>query len=130
MPLELNVQFNIILYSLLAGLLTGILFDAYRIIRGFKCVKIVVIIEDILFWILCALIVFAFLLYTNYAFLGIYVYLFIFIAITLYFKTLSKYIINSEKIILKKLFRVFRITKNNFIYPFKIFFSKISDKNK
>ncbi|MBE6050099.1 MAG: spore cortex biosynthesis protein YabQ [Clostridium sp.] len=130
MPLELSVQFDIILYSFLSGLLTGILFDAYRIVRGFRCSKIVMIIEDILFWILCALIVFAFLLYTNYAFLGVYVYLFVFIAITLYFKTLSKYIINSEKSILKKLFKLCRITKNNFIYPFKIFFSKISDKNK
>ncbi len=130
MPLELNVQFDIIIYSFLAGILTGVLFDVYRIVRGFKCYKAIIIIEDILFWILCALIIFTFLLYTNYAFLGVYVYLFIFIAITIYFKTLSKYVISGEKNILIKLFKVFRITKNNFIYPFKILFSKISNKNR
>ena len=130
MPLELNVQFDIIIYSFLAGILTGVLFDVYRIVRGFKCCKAIIIIEDILFWILCALIIFTFLLYTNYAFLGVYVYLFIFIAITNYFKTLSKYVISGEKNILIKLFKVFRITKNNFIYPFKILFSKISNKNR
>ena len=77
MPLDLSVQFDIVIYSLLAGLLTGVLFDAYRIIRGSNISKIVIWIEDLLFWMLCAVIIFTFLLYVNYAFLGFYVYLFI-----------------------------------------------------
>ena len=77
MPLTLEVQFNIVLYSILSGILTGILFDLYNIIRGVKVPKIIVFIEDILFWILAAIIVFTFLLYTSYAFLGPYVYIFI-----------------------------------------------------
>ena len=74
MPLQLNVQVDIVIYSLLAGVLTGILFDAYRLIRGYKIPKVIVVVEDLLFWALCALVVFTFLLYTNYAFLGPYVY--------------------------------------------------------
>ena len=64
MPLKLDVQFQIVIYSLLAGVLTGILFDAYRLIRGRCSIKIVVLVEDILFWGLCTLVVFTFLLYT------------------------------------------------------------------
>ena len=69
MPLKTDVQFSIILYAMLAGILTGAMFDLYRIIRGSNVNKIVIAIEDILFWILAAMAVFAFLLYTNYAFL-------------------------------------------------------------
>ena len=75
MPLPINIQFSIIVYSFLSGLLTGGMFDLYRIIRGSKIPKPILVIEDILFSILAAMIVFTFLLYTDYAFLGAYVYL-------------------------------------------------------
>ena len=39
MPLDTNIQFSIILYALLAGILTGLMFDLYRIIRGSKVPK-------------------------------------------------------------------------------------------
>ena len=84
MPLKTDVQFSIILYAMLAGILTGAMFDLYRIIRGSNVNKIVIAIEDILFWILAAMAVFTFLLYTNYAFLGAYVYIFMIISLTLY----------------------------------------------
>ena len=77
MPLDTNMQFSIILYALLAGILTGLMFDLYRIIRGSKVPKIIIVVEDILFWGLSAMVVFTFLLYTNYAFLGVYVYAFL-----------------------------------------------------
>ncbi|MDS0525298.1 spore cortex biosynthesis protein YabQ [Clostridium sp. SHJSY1] len=129
MPLKLDVQLNIVIYSLIAGGITGILFDAYRIIRGLKIPKFLIFIEDILFWILCALAIFSFLLYTNYAFLGVYVYLFIFISLTLYFKLVSKYIIYWEKIIAKVIYKILKILFKNFIYPFKIFLSRMGNKN-
>lgn len=130
MPLHLNVQFDIVIYSLLAGVLTGILFDGYRLLRGFKIPRVIIMIEDILFWILCALIVFAFLLYTNYAFLGAYVYLFIGIAILLYLKFISPLIIRTERGLGKGISKSVRIGVKSFIYPFKIFMSKMGNKNK
>jgi spore cortex biosynthesis protein YabQ len=129
MPLKLDVQLDIVIYSLIAGVITGILFDAYRLIRGLKIPRFLIVIEDILFWVFCALFVFSFLLYTNYAFLGLYVYLFIFISLTLYFKLVSYYIICIEKFVAKGIIKFFRITFKNFIYPFKIFLSKMGNKN-
>ena len=74
MPLELEVQFDIIFYALVSGFILGIFYDVYRVLRGRSEHIIIIIIQDILFWILSALTIFTFLLYTNYAFLGSYVY--------------------------------------------------------
>lgn len=130
MPLQLAVQLDIIIYSILAGALTGILFDGYRILRGFKIPKFIVMIEDILFWILSALVVFTFLLYTNYAFLGPYVYIFIIISLLVYFKTISPHIVKVEKKVGRGVAKTTRVGVKNFIYPFKIFMSKLGNKNK
>ena len=128
MPLELRVQLNIVIYSLLAGLLTGTFFDTYRVIRGSNVNKIVMWIEDLLFWVLCAVIIFTFLLYFNYAFLGIYVYMFMFLSLLIYFKLVSNKIVKIEKIIKMELLKVIRIIFKNVIYPFKIILEKMEEK--
>ena len=130
MPLELNMQINLVICSLVAGTITGILFDIYRGIRGLNSIIILTIVEDILFWILTSLIVFTFLLYANYAFLTPYVYLFIIIAILLYFKFISKYFYSSEKAIAKKLTKIIRILFKNICYPLRIIAYKVTDKRK
>ncbi len=129
MPLEIGVQLNIIFYSFLSGIITGILFDEYRLIRGSNSIKIIFIIEDILFWILTAIIIFIFLLYNSYAFLGMYVYLFIIISLGVYFKFISKYIIIVEKIIGKVVIRSLRVIFKHLIYPIKIFMLKMGNKS-
>lgn len=129
MPLEINIQFNIILYALLAGVLTGAMFDLYRIVRGSKVPKVIIVIEDILFWVLAAMVVFTFLLYTNYAFLGAYVYVFMLISLALYIKFVSNICIKFELEMIRVLSKVFRVAFKNFIYPFKIIFHNITGKN-
>ena len=129
MPLEIGVQLDIIFYTFLSGILVGILFDEYRIIRGSNTIKIISIIEDILFWILTAIIIFIFLLYNSYAFLGMYVYVFTIISLNLYFKFISKYIIIIEKFIGKVIIKALRVIFKHLIYPIKLFMLKISNKS-
>lgn len=129
MPLSTDIQFNIILYALFAGILTGLMFDLYRIIRGSKVPKFIVVIEDILFWVLSAMIVFAFLLYTNYAFLGAYVYVFMIISLALYMKFISNSCLKLELKIVSVLGKIFRVIFKNVIYPFKIIIYSITGKN-
>ena len=129
MPLDNNIQFSVILYALLAGILTGLMFDLYRIIRGSKVPKAIIVIEDTLFWVLAAMIIFAFLLYTNYAFLGVYVYAFMLISLGLYMKFVSNKCIRFELKIVNGVGKVFRIIFKNIIYPFKIIFYNITGKN-
>ena len=130
MPLELNMQVNLVICSLIAGTITGILFDIYRGIRGLNSIKILTIVEDILFWILTSLVVFTFLLYANYAFLTPYVYVFIVIAILLYFKFVSRYFYSSGKAIAKVLAKIIRILFKNICYPLRIIVYKVTDKRK
>ena len=129
MPLDTNVQFSIILYALLAGILTGLMFDLYRIIRGSKVPKVVIVIEDTLFWVLAAMVIFAFLLYTNFAFLGPYVYIFMLISLAIYMKFISNKCINFDLYVVNAVGKVFRIIFKNISYPFKIIFHNITGKN-
>ena len=124
------MQINLVIYSLFGGLITGVLFDIYRGIRGLNSIKILTIIEDILFCILIALVIFTFLLYTNYAFLTPYVYILIIIAMLLYFKFISKLFYASEIKITRTLYKIMRILLKNIWYPLKIIVYKITDKRK
>jgi len=129
MPLDTNIQFSIILYALLAGILTGLMFDLYRIIRGSKIPKAIIVLEDTLFWILAAMVIFTFLLYTNYAFLGLYVYAFMLISLGLYMKFVSNKCIRFELEVVNGVGKAFRVIFKNIIYPFKIIFYNITGKN-
>lgn len=128
MPLKIDSQLNILIYSILSGILVGILFDLYNIIRGKKIPKIIIVVEDILFWILTAIIVFTFLLYNNYAFLGPYVYIFMIITIVFYLKLISPKIIEFEMNSISKISYLIRITLKSTIYPVKILYNMICGK--
>lgn len=128
MPLKLNVQIDIVVYSILAGILIGILFDFYKIIRGSKIPKIVIMIEDFLFWILTALVVFVFLLLNNYAFLGPYVYTFMIVTLLLYIKFISPIILNIERKFISVFWGVVRIILKNTVYPIKIIYYNLLRK--
>lgn len=129
MPLDTNIQFSIILYALLAGILTGLMFDLYRIIRGSKIPKAIIVVEDTLFWVLAAMVIFTFLLYTNYAFLGVYLYAFMLISLGLYMKFVSNKCIRFELEVVNGVGKAFRVIFKNIIYPFKIIFYNITGKN-
>lgn len=130
MPLELKMQINLVICSLIGGLITGTLFDLYRGLRGINSIRIITIIEDILFCILIALIVFIFLLYTNYALFTPYVYTFIIISSLLYFKFLSRFFYFFELMVVKTFYKLIRIILKNVCYPFKIIQYKITHKTK
>lgn len=128
MPLPINIQFSIILYSFLSGLLVGAMFDLYRIIRGKSVPKPVIVIEDILFAVLAAIVVFTFLLYTDYAFLGPYVYLFMVAALFLYIKFISPIVMMMELAIIQGGGKAIRVIYKNILYPFKFIFYNITGK--
>ncbi len=129
MPLELEVQFEIIIYALASGIIVGVLFDIYRIIRGNDGHKIIIAIQDILFWLLCSIIIFIFLLYTNYAFLGMYVYLCMGLALFIYLKLFSGIVYRIESTVLSTVKSIIRCSFKTFSYPIRIMWSKILNKN-
>lgn len=131
MVVPMNTQINILIYSFLTGILTGVLFDMYRIVRGFENPsRYLTFVEDILFWILVGLLDFIFLLYKNYAYIGFYVYISIFIGIFLYLNIASKYFIKFQNKLLNFLFKLIRILFNLLIYPLELFYYEVIKKNK
>ena len=130
MPLEINMQIYIVIYSSIAGIMTGILFDIYRIFRGMNRIKFITIIEDILFWSLSSLIIFTFLLYMNYAFLTLYVYIFMAASLGIYLRFLSRFFYSFERQFAQKFYKILRVILKNVLYPLKIVMYKVTDKRK
>lgn len=131
MLIPMESQFKLVFYSILAGMFTGILFDIYRLFRGIeKPSRIITFIEDILFWIFAGLLVFIFLLYTEYICEGIYLYLYIALGLYVYLRFISVWFLRIMYKLVKNISKFYRITKNLVIYPFKIIFYKIGNKNK
>lgn len=87
MILPIDLQFRILLFGLIAGILTGFIFDIYKTItQGKNTNRFLFFIQDTLFWILTALIIYNFLLYFNYAYITMYIYLYITFGGFIYFK--------------------------------------------
>lgn len=131
MVISISQQFWLVVFSITAGLITGMLFDSYRLIRGFSNGnKIITFIEDTLFWIFTSIVVFSFLVYENYAYIGMYVYMCIAIGVYIYIKVISGFYLRSQYKILKFLGKVLRVTKNLILYPFEFIIYSFKRKNR
>lgn len=131
MIIPLNEQIKLVIYSFLAGILTGLLFDIYRILRGFgNPNKILTFIEDTLFWIFTSIVVFIFLLYTNYAYIGMYVYMWILIGIYAYLRVISRSFLKLQYYILDFIIRSIRIIFKILFFPFAFIIYFIRQKSK
>lgn len=131
MILSITQQLRCIIFSLFAGIITGVLFDLYRLMRGFNNInKILTFLEDILFWIFAAIVVFIFLLLMDCVYIGIYVYAWITLGAYLYIKMLSKIFLNFQYRFLKSFTRLFRVLRNIILYPFILVIYAIRTKNK
>ena len=128
---SISTQFNLLFFSLIAGVITGVLFDLYRVFRGMENVNIVLtFIEDTLFWILTGIIVFIFLLSTNHAYMREYVYITIAVGVLLYMALLSKYFIKVQYKVIRTTTKFIRVTFNFLLYPLQLLFYNIKRKNK
>lgn len=113
-------QLKILTIFAISGITISILFDIFRIRRKvWKAPNLLTYFEDILFWIISAII----LLYTVMKYttgeLRIYMFVGLFIGILIYFKFFSKLIVNFFSSIIKFIItiivRIFKII----LYPFK-----------
>lgn len=119
MPLIISIQVQIIVYAIISGILIGIMFDIYKLIRGVNIPTWIIAIEDILFCILASLVVFIFLLYKSSTF-DVYVYTFIGIVALLYIKFISPYTVKVLFKIKENIKKFFRILIKAILYLFKI----------
>lgn len=131
MLVPIQTQFYLVLHSMLAGMITGIVFDIYRLIRGFENPdRVLTFIEDILFWIFAGILVFIFLIYTGYAYVGIHLYIYIALGLYIYLKLMSTPSLKAQHKTIKVLAKFFRVTRNFLIYPFQLMVYRLIRKNK
>ena len=121
-------QAYLFLIFMVNGIIIGILFDFFRILRkSFKTADLITYIEDILFWILAGII----LLYSIFVFNNGEIRLFMFLAVILgtiiYMLIASKYVIKINVTIIKFIKKIL-LVPINFIAKIlrKIFFKPIS----
>lgn len=120
-------QANLFLIFTVDGILIGLLFDVFRILRkSFKTADIVTYIEDIMFWILTGIII----LYSIFAFnngeIRLFMFLGLILGIAFYLLLFSRYIIKASvtviNIIKKCVVQICKILA----YPIKIIYRIIS----
>ncbi len=123
MSTETIHQAYVFLIFILNGIIIGIIFDIFRVLRkSFKTSNFMTYIEDIAFWIISG----GILLYSIFVFndgeLRLYIFLGIILGIILYIITISKYfikfnvtIINFFKGVIYKIFKII-FAPLNFIY--------------
>ncbi|ARC83615.1 spore cortex biosynthesis protein YabQ [Clostridium argentinense CDC 2741] len=130
MLFTMEQQIILFVFSLLSGVLIGVLFDIYRIIRGVEDVgAIITIIQDILFWIATGFIVFIFMMYTSYAYMSFNVFVYVSIGLFVYIKLISKIFINVLHNVLVAIGKVLRVIFNTLSYPVRFCLYKIIGKS-
>ena len=133
-------QSYLFLVFTLTGVLIGILFDFFRILRKIiKTPNFITYIEDILFWILTGVLILYNIWYFNDGEIRIYMFLGIIIGLIIYLSTLSRpiillfskilgTIINILKIPFKTIFIVFRKISTTILQIFANFTKKFTNK--
>ena len=108
------------------GILIGILFDIFRVLRkSFKTNDITTYIEDILFWILTGIL----LLYSIFTFsngeIRLYMFLGVFFGCLIYMLVISKYFIKINLKIVLFLKRIIETILKTIVIPLKFIFKPI-----
>ena len=117
-------QAYLFLIFTLDGIIIGILFDFFRILRKtIKTKDFVTYIQDCLFWILTGLLILYSIFTFNNGEIRLYLFLAIIIGIILYILIASHYIIKINVLIINLLKKILKIPFNVFK---KIFFKPIS----
>lgn len=122
MDTNIKVQFYIFITSIYAGLLIGLAYDFYRVIRYyFKHKRIAASIGDLLFWVTVAIIFFYIVNKSNWGELRGYIFFGTLLGGIIYFKVLSKILYT----LMMKLFKGIIVTIRGFIKILKMPFLKI-----
>lgn len=107
MQINLPSEVYAFLWSILSGVLAGLIFDIFRISRKFiKTNDIITYIEDIAFWMVVGIIMLLTAFYFNNGEIRGYIFLGMFLGATLYFLTISNFFMKMVSIILSYLIKI------------------------
>lgn len=121
MPISVSNQAYIFLWAVLGGAIIAFLYDVLRIKRkAIKTISIFIYIEDLLYWIAVALVMFSVVYYSNDGEIRGYVFIGTLLGVILYMLMLSKLVINSSMFVIRTIYRIVKFIWNIVSYPFKV----------
>lgn len=119
-------QTSLFLIFIVNGILIGLLFDFFRILRkSFKTSDIVTYVEDILFWILTGFIILYSIFVFNNGEIRLFLFLGIILGIILYLLFVSSYVIKINVFIIKFIKKVIYSISKIMLKPIKLFLKLI-----
>jgi spore cortex biosynthesis protein YabQ len=121
LPISLSSQMYIFLCSIIGGILIAFIYDAFRIKRkAVKTSTIIIYIEDLIFWIIVAFIMFAVIYFSNEGEVRGYIFIGSILGIILYTLIFSKIVMTAALFILRIIYKVLKAIWIVASYPFKI----------
>ncbi len=117
----MNNQAYLFALFIVNGILIGILFDIFRILRKtFKTSDFITYIEDIIYWIITGFLTLFFIFRYNNGEIRLYIFVGIILGGLMYMLTLSKYIVKFSVIITTAIKNIIIKITSILLYPFKI----------
>lgn len=121
MPISISSQAYIFLYSIVGGMVIAFIYDIFRVKRRtVKTASIFIYIEDLLYWIIVAVVMFGTLYYTNDGEIRGYIFLGSILGVILYAVLLSNIIISVFLAIIKLITIVLTTIWKVITFPFVI----------
>lgn len=124
MQINSTEQIYIFFIFIINGILIGIFFDVFRILRkSFKTSDIITYIEDSIFWILTGILILYSIFTFNQGEIRTYIFLALIIGIIIYILTLSKYFIRISIKVINLIQHILKIFFHFLLFPFKWIFN-------
>jgi len=121
-------QANLFLIFLINGVLIGLLFDIFRILRKtFKTSDIITTIEDILFWIITGAIILYSIFVFNNGEIRFFMFIGIFLGVMFYMLLFSRFIINISVSIIMILKQILSFIFKILFFPIKTIYKIIKN---
>lgn len=111
-------QANLFLIFVINGLLIGLLFDVFRILRkSFKTSDLITILQDMLFWIITGIIILYSIFVFNNGEIRFFMFIGIFLGTGLYILVLSRYVIKVSVTIITILKKIISFILKIILFP-------------
>lgn len=115
-----GIQIYYFICAITSGIIVGLMIDSYRSIRyWYRPRGMVTALSDMLFWILCAIIIFIFFLYTNNGDFRYYTIIGMGLGMLLYYKLLSGILLMGMKWFIYYMGKAIRLIWSILIFPVK-----------
>jgi len=123
LPISVTNQAYVFLCSVAGGIVIAFIYDIFRIKRkAVRTRSLMIQFEDLLFWIIVAVVMFAVVYYSNEGEIRGYIFIGTIIGVILYALLFSRIIVKTSLFILKIIYRILKFIWLVVSFPFKILF--------